>query len=148
MDARRKTRLTCLLGVLLALTLCFIWGNSLLGREESAGLSHRVYLWLRSIGVPIRSELFLRKLAHFSEFGAVGMELSLLLLIRGGRGFQGVCNSAFAALLIAVTDEALQLVSRRGSSVADVLLDFSGAVTGILALRLIALLFGQRSAAQ
>lgn len=146
MDARRKTRLTWLLGVLLVLTLCFVWGNSLLGREESAGLSRRVYLWLRSVGVPIRSELFLRKLAHFCEFGAVGAELSLLVLIRGGRGFQGVCNSAFAGLMTAVTDEALQLVSQRGSSVADVLLDFSGAVTGILALRLIASLFGRRRA--
>lgn len=137
MDARRRTRLTWLLGALLVMTLCFIWGNSLLGREASAGLSRKVYLWLRSIGVSIRSELFLRKLAHFCEFGAVGAELSLLLLIRGGRGFQGICNSAFAALLIAVTDEALQLVSQRGSSVADVLLDFAGALTGILAATLI-----------
>ncbi len=138
-DERQKKRLLRLTWLLLLATLCFIWGNSLIGRAESAGLSGRLYLLLRSIGIPVPSEHFLRKLAHFCEFGALGAELSLLFLLLGGWGAQSVCNSAFAGLLAAVTDEALQLLSLRGSAVADVLLDFAGALTGIFVLRLIAL---------
>ncbi len=118
-------------------TLCFIWGNSMLGREDSAALSGGITAWLRSIGIPIQDDHFVRKLAHFCEFGLLGCEFTLLFWLKAGAGFQTLCNSAFCSLLIAVSDEYLQLFTGRGSQVKDVVLDFSGAVTGILFIGLL-----------
>ena len=137
MRNERKTQLRLFIRLLLIVTLCFIWGNSLLSREDSSNLSLGLTAWLRSIGLPV-GEHFVRKTAHFCEFALLGGELTLLLRLRGGRGFQCFCNSAFAALLTAVADETIQIFSGRGSQVADVVLDFSGAVLGILAFTLIA----------
>ena len=46
MSAAGKRKTNFFLVLLLVLTLCFIWGNSLLGREESDGLSSSFYRWL------------------------------------------------------------------------------------------------------
>ena len=137
MGEARKQQLRLFLQLLLIVTLCIIWGNSLLSREDSSALSSGLTAWLRSIGLPV-SNHFVRKSAHFCEFGLLGAELVLLFRLRGGRGFQCLCNSGFAALLAAVTDETIQVFSGRGSQVLDVVLDFSGAVAGILLCTLIA----------
>lgn len=131
MTGRKKTMLRRLLRLALIATLCFIWSNSLVGKEGSASLSRTVTAWLNGIGIPV-TEFFVRKAAHFCEFGLLGCELALLFWLRGGLSFQNLCNSAFAALLSAVTDETIQIFSGRGSQVQDVVLDFCGAVTGIL----------------
>ena len=132
MKARQKRRRwNILLGILLAATLCFIWGNSLLGKEESASLSGGITAWLNSIGIPV-TDHFVRKTAHFCEFGLLGCELMLLFWLRSGLHIQNCCNAAFASLLAAVTDETIQLFSGRGSQVQDVVLDFGGALVGIL----------------
>ena len=131
MTERRKNRLRRALRLALLVTLCFIWGNSLLGREDSASLSLGFTAWLHSIGLPV-SEHFVRKSAHFCEFGLLGAETALLLRLRGGLGFQNGVNSAFICLLTAVTDETIQSFTGRGSQVRDVVLDFSGALLAIL----------------
>ena len=131
MSEARKKQLRLFLRLALVVTLCVIWGNSLLGREDSAALSGGLTAWLRSIGLPV-SDHFVRKTAHFCEFGLLGCELTLLFWLKSGLSFQNLCNSAFAALLTAVTDETIQIFSGRGSQVQDVVLDFAGALTGIL----------------
>ncbi len=131
MTAQGKNRLRRVLRLALLVTLCFIWGNSLLGREDSASLSLGFTAWLRSIGLPV-SEHFVRKSAHFCEFGLLGVETALLFWLRGGLGFQNGVNSAFACLLAGVTDETIQSFTGRGSQVRDVVLDFSGALLAIL----------------
>ena len=134
MSEARKNQLRLYLRLVLVVTLCVIWGNSLLGREDSAALSGGLTAWLRSIGLPV-SDHFVRKTAHFCEFGLLGCELTLLFWLKSGLSFQNLCNSAFAALLTAVTDETIQIFSGRGSQVQDVVLDFAGALTGILFTR-------------
>ena len=136
MSEARKNQLRLFLRLVLVVTLCVIWGNSLLGREDSAALSGGLTAWLRSIGLPV-SDHFVRKTAHFCEFGLLGCELTLLFWLKSGLSFQNLCNSAFAALLTAVTDETIQIFSGRGSQVQDVVLDFAGALTGILFTRLL-----------
>lgn len=143
MTAKRKTRVQFFLLLLLAATLCFIWGNSLVGREGSSSMSQTITLWLNGIGIPV-SEHFVRKSAHFCEFGLLGCELAGLFLLHGGLRFQSLCNAAFAALLTAVTDETIQIFTGRGPQVQDVVLDFSGAVTGILCLSLLIFLIHTR----
>ena len=79
------------------------------------------------------SEHFVRKVAHFTEYFALG--ILLLITIRAYRG--PVRKSAFAGmfflLLVPVIDEFIQLFTpQRGSSVLDVLLDFCGGMAGML----------------
>ena len=136
MTTIRKAQLRLLLRLVLIATLCFIWSNSMVGREGSASLSRTVTAWLNGIGIPV-TEHFVRKSAHFCEFGLLGCELMLLFWLRSGVHFQNLCNAAFAALLSAVTDETIQIFSGRGSQVQDVVLDFSGALTGILFVGLV-----------
>ena len=143
MTERRKKRLRRALRLALIATLCFIWGNSFLGKEDSASLSLGFTAWLRSIGLPV-SEHFVRKSAHICEFGLLGAETALLFWLRNGLGLQNGVNSAFACLLAAVTDETVQSFTGRGSQVGDVVLDFSGAVLAILLCTVIVKLFGKR----
>ena len=143
MAENRKARLRLLLRLMLIATLCFIWSNSLVGKEGSASLSRTVTAWLNGIGIPV-TEHFVRKSAHFCEFGLLGCELMLLFWLRSGVRFQNLCNAAFAALLSAVTDETIQIFSGRGSQVQDVVLDFSGALTDILLVSLIISLIEKR----
>ena len=143
MTKNQKARLRLLLRLVLIATLCFIWSNSMVGKEGSASLSRTVTAWLNGIGIPV-TEHFVRKAAHFCEFGLLGCELMLLFWLRSGVHFQNLCNAAFAALLSAVTDETIQIFSGRGSQVQDVVLDFSGALTGILLVSLIISLIEER----
>ena len=131
MDERKQAKLRLWLCVLLAATLCLIWGNSLLPGKESGQLSHGLTAWLRSVGIPV-GEHFVRKTAHFCEFALLGMECILLFSLRSSVKLQSVCNAAFASLLTALTDETIQLFTpERGPGLTDVLLDFAGALTGI-----------------
>ena len=138
MKASVRKRRNIILGLLVLLTLAFIWGNSLLPREESQeisrGLLAELCAVLENVGLYIdpQNDHWLRKLAHFGEFGLLGAELALLLCLNRRQSVQGFINCAFAGLAVAVTDEALQLISNRGSQVQDVLLDFAGFVTGLL----------------
>ena len=138
MNAVIRKRWNIVLVLLLALTLAFIWGNSLLPRTESQeisrGLLAELCAALETLGLHIdpQNDHWLRKLAHFGEFGLLGAELCTLLFLNRRVRLQGFVNCAFAGLAVAVTDEALQLLSNRGSQVQDVLLDFAGFVTGLL----------------
>ena len=137
MDKRDYERLCRLIKILIALTLAFIWVNSLMPRAESQavsqGLLERIVELFRALGIHIspKSDHFLRKLAHVVEYGILGAEFSLLLHLRDKQGPQGFVNCAFAGLSAAVMDESLQLISNRGSQVQDVLLDFWGYMVGL-----------------
>jgi len=137
MSEKRKARLRIALRVLLIATVCFIWGNSLLSRADSAAFSGKVAAWLRSIGIPLKDDSLLRKLAHFVEFSVLGCEVTMLLRLRGLKGLQNFSYSALTAFFIAAADETIQIFSGRGAQLSDVLLDFTGAVTGIVVLNLL-----------
>ena len=137
MDRRDYERLCRLIKILIALTLAFIWVNSLVPRAESQamsqGLLERIVELFRALGIHLspKSDHLLRKLAHITEFGILGAEFSLLLHLKDRQGPQGYVNCAFAGLSAAVMDESLQLLSKRGSQVQDVLLDFCGYMVGL-----------------
>ena len=143
MTANRKAQLRLFLHLLLIVTVCFIWSNSMVGKEGSASLSLRLTAWLNGIGIPV-THYFVRKSAHFCEFCLLGRELLMLVWLSGGVSLQSGCNAAFGALLSAVTDETIQIFSGRGSQVQDVVLDFSGALTGILFVSLMISLIGKQ----
>ena len=136
MSEKKRKILSAVLICLCIVTVAFIWGNSMLDRETSSNMSNLVLTVLepiiRSFGIVSEDDRWLRKLAHFTESGALGAELLFLAAVKGRLSFQAASNCAFMALLAALVDETIQLVSGRNSQVLDVLLDFSGALTGIL----------------
>lgn len=138
MSAVIRKRWNIVLVLLLVLTLAFIWGNSLLPRTESQEISRGLLVELcaalEHVGLHLdpQNDHWLRKLAHFGEFGLLGAELCTLLFLNRRARPQGFVNCAFAGLAVAVTDEALQLISNRGSQVQDILLDFVGFLAGLL----------------
>lgn len=148
MSERTKQGLINLLLVLLVLTIAFIWGNSLMDREQSSGFSNKLLDFiaplLEAFGMETESDHWLRKFAHFAEFGLLGMELSLLLWLKKCFHFKMTALAALFCLLVAAVDETLQLFTGRACQVSDVLLDFSGSLCAIFITCLIALFFRVR----
>lgn len=130
----RSDRRLRLCRVLLVLTLAFIWGNSLMPAE----LSHSFSQWVKELlarflsgDTPITEEGsgLLRKIAHFTEFTALG----IVLAWRGGMLGKNPCKTFLAGVTAAAVDETIQcFVPGRGPGIADVLLDSSGVLTGML----------------
>ena len=79
-------------------------------------------------------EGFIRKIAHFSEFAFLG---ALLYALRAVNGRPAPFTLLFFALACGVTDETIQVFTRRGSSVTDVIIDFCGCVSGMLLFMLL-----------
>ena len=121
---------------LLICILTFIWGNSLMPGEISGAISDWVKAILAKI-LPMGPEeddssgFLLRKLAHFTEFAALGATLGWLFgMLNKGRLRPFACG-----VLAAAIDETIQrFVPDRGPSVWDVLLDSCGVLTGIVLL--------------
>ena len=127
--------------VAVLLVLGFIYGNSLQNGEESMQTSGAVVEVVKPIVDPedqIAEDLFstiVRKLAHFTEFFWLGMALCGVRI--GAQAWPRLSRlraseTLFFALLCAVADEFLQSFTGRTSSVRDVLIDFGGALSGLL----------------
>ena len=133
--------------VLLICNLFFIWGNSLLPGEISGAFSD----WVKSV----LAQLFavapnasagsgmLRKIAHFTEFTALGLWLAWL----HGMLQKGKLQAFLWGVLAAAVDETIQrFVPDRGPSIKDVCIDSAGVLTGIILLWLGYHYFKKRSA--
>ena len=133
--SRSRTVWIVLVCLLIAVTLGFIWGNSVKSRSESQLLSLGVLQWIRPLLGMIFSpenvtDHLVRKLAHFTEFGLLGAELIMLTYLLRKLRVCNVLNCLFAGLSAAVIDETVQIFSARGSQAIDVLLDFGGVIAG------------------
>lgn len=143
---RRKTQIKTILVVLLALLLAFIWLHSMMPAEDSAEESQRVGQFLTPflellVGEGNVTDHLVRKLAHFCEYGALGILAGALLLVKKESGIFRWSYALLCALAVAVIDESIQLLADgRGAQVQDVLLDTAGSLTGLLAVWLIAVL--------
>ena len=131
----RSTARLRLCAALLILNLAFIWGNSLLPAEISQAFSDWVKQILLYIAAPegpvTQGSGILRKIAHFTEFMALGMLLGWGLGMLKKNPFLGIPLGCFAAAV----DETIQIfVPGRGPGLADVLLDTAGTAAGILLL--------------
>ena len=135
MSYKIRQALTALLIVLILFTLAFIWGNSLLDREQSTevstGLLDFLSPLLEALGLKSEDDYFLRKLAHFDEFAVLGMELSFLLILRKRSQLKHFLVSVLLCLVVAVIDESIQFFSGRACQLSDVMLDFSGSLVAI-----------------
>jgi len=102
------------------LIICFIFSNSLQSRTVSSAQSGRVLQLFQRLfdpngNIPEESfHRFVRKLAHFIEFAALGMSacgLFLSLPSKSGRYNFGMM--LFLVLAVAVTDEFIQSFTGR-----------------------------------
>ena len=133
----RTSRRIRLCTALLICLLVFIWGNSLMPGTVSQAISNFVQQLLS--GKTIRPEEvpegsgILRKLAHFTEFAALGMLLCWLAgMLR--RGWKPALLSGAA---VACIDETIQaFVPGRAPRLLDVCIDSLGVVTGIVLILL------------
>jgi VanZ family protein len=120
----------------------FIFRNSIFPGPQSSEQSRYVMNLLnRALGflqIPVLlSEHFVRKTAHFAEYFALGALLSATIKSYHRSGREAVFTELFLLLLVPVIDEWIQLFRPgRGSSVADVLLDFAGGLVGMILLDL------------
>lgn len=134
-----KKREICIIVVLILLLaiLIFIFSNSL----EPVASSEAISLSVMERFAPML-EIFVgkgnvtvnivRKLAHFTEFAMLGMGLMIFSVLRFKTRFQNISNSLSFGLAAAVTDEALQMLTDRGPMAKDILLDFTGVLSGVL----------------
>ena len=147
-----KKQRTVLLSAII-LTLAFIWGNSLLSREQSSGES----AWVLQLVTPFLelfagkgnvTEHLVRKLAHFTEFALLGLELFFWFSQKRGKKKEALLLAMAHGLFAALTDETIQLFSGRGSQVQDVWLDFAGVTAGALTALLLTLLIRKKQTAE
>ena len=129
------------------LMLFFIYGQSMLPSKESGELSGFFLTYLNPILNPFgyfdpdSLHFLIRKSAHFTEYAL--LSLSFTQFCRKSR-WSNVLLPFFICLLVAVSDEFLQSFTGRGSSVRDVIVDFSGALFGYGLLWLISRVFRKK----
>ena len=131
-DSRTKRLVSALLPVL---TLAFIFIQSLLPPVVSGAESGRVAAFLSSIfgeTTPLGRFLitYVRKIAHFTEYGVLGLEAVWFLRVWRARVPLHLRHTApLWGLAVGFLDETLQCFSSRGPSIADVWLDGAGYIT-------------------
>ena len=144
-------RAAAVLALMTALCAIFIWSNSLWSIEDSSNQSSFITSLLLNI---FRDADFgtlqhiIRKCAHFTEFAALGaFSLGLTYTVcRRDLSFTWSATAfpVLGCLLVASTDETIQIYSGRGNSVSDVLLDFSGSLTAMCVFYIVLLIANRR----
>jgi VanZ family protein len=104
-----------------------------LSADESGGLLETIKAMLEFLPfVGKLTEHILRKLAHFTEFAALGFLLATDTFLFISNPVKKMNIPAFAGLLVALTDETIQyFIPGRSSQVTDVWIDFLGVCFGI-----------------
>lgn len=150
MTTYKFTRMQIVFTLLTICFVAFIFNNSLQIGEVSSKHSGAVLKLfqdiLRFLGIPLTiTEHFIRKSAHFCEYTGLGLLLGVTLRMYTKRILNHIFIPLFIGLAVPVTDEYIQLfVEGRGSMVQDVVLDFTGVLTGLTAAVLFVLVIDRR----
>ena len=116
--------------LLIVINIAFIFYQSSLSREESGEVSNNVSDVLEEIIPPDTKpgefvHKNVRKIAHFVEFFSLGV-LSSAYVFFFMRSYKNAALTIPSSIMIALFDETIQILSKRGPSVKDVWLDASG----------------------
>jgi len=120
--------------VAILLTVAFIFRNSMLPPEESSAESETVGGIISEI-IPPDTDLGsfilenLRKIAHFTEYGLLGIEIALYVCIYVEKKWIYALSSAAVPFAVGFFDETIQEFSGRGPAIADVWIDIGGFIT-------------------
>ena len=118
--------------------ILFIFGNSVPSIPESRETSLSVAALLRPFLDPnyrIPDDVFhnlIRKLAHFVEFGVLGLCLTGLSAQFYWKNRLKFGVPVAGAAMVALLDEGLQYFTGRGNSIRDVGIDCAGALCGVI----------------
>lgn len=130
--------------VLVFCTIGYIFSNSIQPVDESKEKSENVTEIISPIVDPDNKipeeelDKTVRKFAHGIEFSVLGIFLGLLTFeISKKRRQIMISFPLLVALCTAVADEFIQSLNDRGDLVKDILIDFGGALTGLLIVSLI-----------
>ena len=141
---RSRNRLR-ICAVLIVLNVAFIWCTSLLPQEVSAGFSRfvgQIVDWLfPSPGTAAEGEGqgILRKIAHFTEFAALGALLSWLVRMLRQKNGELFVFPVAGGVTVACLDELIQcFVPGRGPGLLDVGIDSAGVLLGMFLVFLLA----------
>ena len=135
------------LTVLIVATIAFAWIHSIMPGEVSSGESGFVYDILAPIFKIILpdhlvTELLIRKMAHFTEYAVLGVELAFYIKTVYEINLRNYVRVIYFGATVAFIDETIQIFSGRGPAIADVWIDIAGLVTGSAAVCLISVLVG------
>lgn len=141
----RKNIPRIILSVMIFLTLSFIFTQSLLPSEVSSSESNGVKGFLATIfppDTPLGAFIsqYVRKIAHFVEFGLLGAELTLYALLFCKNKKISLPSALTLSFFAAFVDETLQIFSGRGPMISDVWIDFCGSLCFSVAASLVYLL--------
>lgn len=148
----KRRLLTGLLWLLTLLWTALLFGFSGQDGQESADLSTKVTLWIMNLlpGLPgtfDQLHYIVRKIAHFTIFGAEGVLLSCALMRSLNKTGTAACIALPACLVIAALNEYHQsFMEGRVASILDVGIDFAGAVCGVIFVWIMAQLLRRRNA--
>ncbi|WP_294908299.1 VanZ family protein [uncultured Ruminococcus sp.] len=115
-----------------------------LSSEESESVMSVLQYILNFLGFSAElTDHIVRKAAHFAEYTAIGILLvSCAYSFSRTRPHRYYSQILFAGLATAVIDETIQLnVEGRSGQITDVLLDFSGVITGAVFMLLIYMIY-------
>ncbi len=150
--SRKRLTLCVILGICILANMILIYSFSAEDKKASGNRSHGVTEVVVEVVVPEYSTMSpekqietiekfhppIRKIAHFCEFGLLGMLTAAFMnaLGKGKKWLWWVIPTVFC-LLYAISDEVHQIFTERGPAVKDVLVDFSGSITGIAVMHLL-----------
>lgn len=103
---------------------------------ESSGLSRKIVeIFTKEEEVIEKVEPYVRKLAHFSEYGLGGILFISLFSTYDYSDRRKIATSVLLGIWYAITDEVHQLlVSERNGSLFDVYIDSLGFATGVCSM--------------
>lgn len=118
--------------------VAFIFLNSAQPAQVSNQVSRGFLSWVEGALAQCGLESTLtnhaiRKMGHFTEYFILGAMLLITVRLFTSKPMRHVFKPLFLGLLVPVLDETIQLfVEGRSGQVTDILLDFSGVISGIL----------------
>ena len=132
-------------GCLFVLILCFIWGNSMLSREMSGAISKFVAGILGGeAGTTDEGHHLVRKLAHFTEYAALGASAHLYFDLLLQDKYRRYVTIALVGVATPLVDETIQIFSGRGPALTDVWIDAGGYLVGTMVVLLVLFLVCRR----
>ena len=135
MNNNNKHKHEIILTILISVTLAVIWIHSMMPGDVSSEESGFVYELLApflKVLLPDEwvTEHLVRKMAHFSEYAVLGVEMMALAGLRGRVRPQFLVNVLYSGLTVAFIDETIQIFSGRGAMIADMWIDLAGFAVG------------------
>ena len=126
-------------------TLAFIFTQSALPPEISSAesdASAEIIAEILPTDTALGGFVFdnIRKIAHFVEFGILGLELAIFVLLFSENKKKAVPKTLIFAFFTAFMDETIQIFSGRVAAVGDVWLDMAGFLAFSLTVYLVAVL--------